>query len=156
MAIMSTLSNSPTTVATEIATTAGVENPEEADYQLPHFSPNEKSIILEWAGDDENNLAPPHAYTRLLKILWRHFGEKTQPPPGTPISFQTRLYSFGFAKHNGKIMNNPLAQMVTFLMIRRLHSTNLDLPPYHHESYQLHSQLQGCWFKFLEYLNLGD
>ena len=98
MAIMSTLSNSPTTVATEIAT--------ESDYQLPHFSPNEKSIILEWAGDDENNLAPPHAYTRLLKILWRHFGEKTQPPPGTPISFQTRLYSFGFAKHNGTIMNN--------------------------------------------------
>jgi len=62
MAIMSTLSNSPTTVATEIATEAD-------DYQLPHFSPNEKSIILEWAGDDENNLAPPHAYTRLLKIL---------------------------------------------------------------------------------------
>jgi len=104
MAIMSTLSNSPTTVATDITT--------DSDYQLPHFSPNEKSIILEWAGDDENNLAPPYAYTRLLKILWRHFGEKTQPPPGTPISFQTRLYSFGFAKHNGKIMYNALAQMV--------------------------------------------
>ena len=148
MAIMSTLSNSPITVATELAT--------ESDYQLPYFSPNEQSVIVEWGGDDENNLAPPLGYTRLLKILWRHFAEKTQPPPGTPISFETRLYSFGFAKHNGTIMNNPLAQMVTFLMIRRLHSTNLDLHPYHHESFALSSQLEGCWFKFLEYLNLGD
>ncbi len=145
MSIMSTLS---TTVATELTT--------ESDYQLPYFSPNEQSVIVEWGGGDENNLAPPHGYARLLKILWRHFAEKTQPPPGTPISFETRLYSFGFAKHNGTIMNNPLAQMVTFLMIRRLHSTNLDLPPYHHESYQLSSQLEQCWFKFLEYLNLGD
>ncbi len=142
------MSSSPTTVATELAT--------ESDYQLPYFSLNEKSIILEWGGGDENNLVPPLGYTRLLKILWRHFAEKTQPPPGTPISFETRLYSFGFAKHNGTIMNNPLAEMVTFIMIRRLHNTNLDLHPYHHESYQLSSQLEGCWFKFLEYLNLGD
>ncbi len=145
MSIMSTLS---TTVATELTT--------ESDYQLPYFSPNEQSVIVEWGGGDENNLAPPHGYARLLKILWRHFAEKTQPPPGTPISFETRLYSFGFAKHNGTIMNNPLAQMVTFLMIRRLHNTRLDLHPYHHESYQLSSQLEQCWFKFLEYLNLGD
>jgi len=139
--------SSPTTVTSNIA---------DGNYELPYFSPNELPVILEWAGDDENNLAPPHAYTRLLKILWRHFGEKTQPPPGTPISFETRLYSFGFAKRNGCIMNNPLAQMVTLLMIRRLHSTNLDLHPYHHESFALSSQLEGCWFKFLEYLNLGD
>ena len=148
MAIMSILSTSPTTVVGELAG--------DSDYQLPYFSPNEQSIIVEWVGDDENNLAPPNGYNRLLRILWRQFGEKTQPPPGTPISFETRLYSFGFAKHNGKLMNNPLAQMVTFLMIRRLHSTNLDLHPYHHESYSLSSQLEGCWFKFLEYLNLGD
>ena len=58
---MSTLSNSPITVATELAT--------ESDYQLPYFSPNEQSVIVEWGGDDENNLAPPHAYTRLLISL---------------------------------------------------------------------------------------
>ena len=148
MAIMSTLSNSPTTVVTELAT--------ESDYQFPYFSPNELPVIVEWVGDDENNLGPPLGYTRLLKILWRHFAEKTQPPPGTPISFETRLYSFGFAKRNGSIMNNPLAQMVTLLMIRRLHNTQLNLHPYHHESFILSEKLVDCWNRFEEYLNLGD
>ena len=139
---------SPTTVTSNIA---------DDNYELPYFTPPELVVIQEWIGDDENNVTAPNGYTRLLRILWRHFAEKTQPPPGTSISFKIRLDSFGFAKRNGSIMNNPLAEMVTLLMIRRLHNTQLNLHPYHHESLWFMSEkLVDCWNRFEEYLNLDD
>lgn len=146
MAIMCILSTSPTTVVGELAG--------DSDYQLPYFSPNEQSIIVEWVGDDENNLAPPNGYNRLLRILWRQFGEKTQPPPGTPISFETRLYSFGFAKHNGSIYHNPLAEMALFLMIKQL--MNDDPTSTQEMRNSISNKMQQSWFKFMEYLNLSD
>ena len=146
MAIMSTLSNSPTSVVDILAT--------DSDYQLPYFSPNELPIIVEWAGDSENNLAPPNGYRRLLRILWRHFGEKTQPPPGTPTSFETRLYSFGFAEHNGSIYHNPLAEMTLYLIIRQLMYE--DPASTEEMKNNISNKLQHSWFKFIEYLNLSD
>ena len=150
--------SSPTTVTSNIAD--GNYNIADDNYELPYFTPPELGVIQEWVGDDDNNVTAPDGYKRLLRILWDHFIQKTQPPPNTHVSFVTRLYTFGFhninetTRHTGTPMNNPLAEMVTLIMLRKLAKEDPDSTD--ETKTKLTEKLIETWDKFMEYLNLGD